>query len=81
MARTKGATARPNGDSEQPLARTGTVAYDPYLWLALKVIHRATIDRDKEFFHSDTYIFWLDYIQVCLPGELHGTPLPKRLRR
>lgn len=73
--------ARTKGSSDRPIVQTGEVAYDPFLWLALKVIQRATRDRDMDFFHSDTYTFWLAYIQVCLPGELHGTPMPKRLRR
>lgn len=48
---------------------------DPYCMLALAVIQRASRDNDWEFFESDGYCFWLDFISICL-----GVNLPYDLR-
>lgn len=59
----------------------GRRAYDPFLTLALQVIKQAAYDRDREFFESDDYDFWLGYVQVCMPREVIGRPMPARLTR
>lgn len=32
---------------------------------------------DLYFFQTEDYEFWLGYVQVCLPGELPGKPMPR----
>lgn len=43
---------------------------DPYCMLALAVIQRASRDNDQEFFESDIYHFWLDFVSLCLGVNL-----------
>lgn len=47
-----------------------TKVKDPYCMLALAVIQRASRDNDQEFFESDGYCFWLDFISICLGVNL-----------
>lgn len=60
-------------------------AYDPYLRLSLAVLQVAARDNDRYFFEyaAGTYVLWLDYIKLTMPGTIgeQELPVPRKFRQ